>query len=111
MAAAVGQATLVYFLSDGHRDSLHRSRPIGERLAAVTGARVLTVACPVGCAGYPAAVEAGLTAFTWLLGEGCDVGLTAFVTDHSNDELVVDILIAAANRGLPIPCVVDPMRA
>lgn len=103
--ATTGQPTIVYFLSDGSpEDSLERGRPSAGDLATATGARVLTVACsPNGEPSLAAAVERGIAAYAWLLGEGSDLDLTAFTHDSTSAALVEAILVAARNRGLPLP--------
>ena len=103
--ATDGQPTLVYFLGDGRaRVALEQARPIAERLAAVTGARILTVACLAGAQrSRAAAVDAGLTAYGWLLCEGCDVDVTTFVSGPSNRAVVMAILNAARTHRLPLP--------
>jgi hypothetical protein len=49
------------------------------------------------------AVEKGIAAYAWLLGEGCDVGKTVFSQVSTGVGLVAPILLVATNRGLPIP--------
>lgn len=104
-AADEDQATLVYFLGAGQtQDALEFARPMAEQLAALAGARVLSVACQSGPRrSLAGAVEAGLTAYSWLLGEGCDVALTTFVSSPSDAGLVGAVRAAAARRGLPLP--------
>ena len=103
--ATEGQLTLVFFLGDDQTGSpLAQARPAAEKLAAASGARVLTVACgsaPLRTAAH--SVEAALRAYAWLLREGCDLTRVTFVSDSSNGSVVRDILTAATLRGLPIP--------
>lgn len=99
------QPTIVCFL--GFRataDTLETFRPAAWDLAMKTGARVLSVACASAAElSHTAPVEAGLAAYAWLLGEGCDVDRTTFAHDPSGGPLVAAIRVAAATRGLPLP--------
>jgi acetyl esterase/lipase len=100
-AATEGQPTFVYFLSGGYGgDALEQSRPSAERLALASGARVLTVACSPP---HAVAIEAGIAAYAWLIGEGCDVDRTMFVHDTSAASVVDAIVVEASTRGLPVP--------
>ena len=103
--ATVEQQTLVYFVRQRDVDDvLPMARPTAGRIAAATGGRVLAVDCGMGGPlRTGAAVKAGLTAYAWLLGEGCDVALTTFVSHWSDNVVVQGILVAAAHRGLPLP--------
>jgi len=104
-AATETQPTIVYFLgsADGP-GALERSRRLAGELAVNTRARVLTVACSSrGEASSTAAVEAGVAAYAWLLGEGCDPESTVFTHDATSAPLVAAILLAAGKDGLPVP--------
>lgn len=103
--ATEGQPTFVYFGAGRCRgDVLEQNRPFAGRLATVTAARVLSVACwPVSEQFRWGAVEQGLTAYRWLLGEGCDLESTAFAAGPTDAELVTDILRAARARSIPLP--------
>ena len=94
--ATRGQETIVYFLGGEHGvGPLERYRPSALEFAIATGARILTVACG-------GAVEDGLAAYVWLLGEGCDTKATAF-TDPVGGTLAAAVLEAGNARGLPLP--------
>ena len=89
-AATVGQPTLVCFPgpeSDGF--------DLATRLAMRTGARVLTVG--------GASVEDGVTAWRWLLHEGCDTATTSFVGTSAGSVLAFDVLAEAGHCDLPLP--------
>jgi hypothetical protein len=106
--ASEGQATFVYFQSGGcGGDPFEQSRRPAGDLAAFTGARVLEVACLSGGTFSPTSptspVERGVGAYAWLVGEGCDVGSTAFTHEAGAASLVDAILLAARERGLPLP--------
>ena len=94
--ATRGQQTIVYFLGAEHGGgSLERYGLSALEFAIATGARILTVACW-------GAVEDGLAAYVWLLGEGCDTRATAF-TDPVGGTLAAAVLEAGSARGLPLP--------
>ena len=105
--ATVDQLTIVYFVGgECGTDALdEKSRQSAGALAAATGARVLTAACSShgGRLSHTVAVERGLAAYVWLLGEGCDPELTAFVYDSGDAALVEAILVATEREGLPVP--------
>ena len=104
-AAREGQPTIVYFLSASCCvGALDDSRLSAGELARATGARVLTVAClPEGEGIDAAAVERGIAAYAWLIGEGCNLDLTAFTHDPTGAPLMEAILVTARNDGLPLP--------
>lgn len=103
--ATASQRTIVCFLGGGYGvDALEQNRPSAGDLAVATGARVLTIACLApDTPSLAAAVKNGVTAYAWLLGEGCDVNLTAFTHDSVGASLLEGILVAARSRGLPVP--------
>lgn len=72
-------------------------------IALATGARVLVVGCRSTSRGVSSAVEDGLSAYRWLLGEGCETALTAFVTLAEIDTVAPAVLLAASDDGLPVP--------
>ena len=95
------QLTFVWFRSDLDPSvAVEANRAAAGELAAATGARVFTV----GCRGWsgppsPTAVEDGVTAYVWLLSEGSDSALTAFVADRETDSLAKAVLRSARERG------------
>lgn len=100
------QPTMVCFLSSGGTvDALEQIRPSAWDLAMRTGARVLSVACSACTEPSPhtAAVKAGLTAYAWLLSEGCDLDRTTFAHEPGGGPLVEGIRVGAVIRGLPVP--------
>lgn len=103
--ATSGQWTLVYFHGGrGGVGSVEAGRPPVRRLAVRTGARVFSV-------GYrhtledphAAAIEDGVSAFAWLLGEGTDLSRTAFIEDVNGSGRAVSVLLRAKDRDLPLP--------
>jgi hypothetical protein len=103
--ARPAQPTLVTFLGNGYgADPLEQARPSTGLLAIMTGARVLSVACQRGVdSSRWSMVERGLTAYRWLLGEGCDLQTTALTSIPTDLSLVKAIIQAADCRGLPFP--------
>ncbi|HYH49333.1 MAG TPA: hypothetical protein VEG38_07270 [Acidimicrobiia bacterium] len=89
-AATVRQPTLVCFPGPGS-DGVD----LATRLAANTGARVLTVS--------GASVEDGIAAWRWLLREGCDTRTTTFVGTPAGSVLAFDVLAEAEHCGLALP--------
>ena len=53
---------------------------------------------------FSAAVEDGVAAYAWLLGEGCDANTTVFSSESFDEDLVAGIVeLAGSGLGLPIP--------
>lgn len=104
--ATPGQATLVCFAGP-HRNGvgLAAIRPLATRLAIATEARVLSVGCRPLAGPCRASVESGVAAWVWLLGEGCDLSTTAFVSTPAGRARAVDVLRRAAERELSLPAV------
>ena len=107
--ATDSQTTVVHLLdSDGNADATQESQAGAEQLAIATGARVLMVSCR----SHPAQslmgrVERGIAAYTWLLGEGCDLALSAFSYDAANLSLLHAVRPAANARRIPLPGLAD----
>jgi hypothetical protein len=102
--ATQGQPTIVYFLNEYGADALEEGRQSAGELAVATGARVLTVACSAqGKPDDAGAVERGVIAYAWLLGEGCDLDRTAFAHDLTGSSLLEAVLVRARNQGMPVP--------
>lgn len=104
--ASPGQPTLVHFSGGGHGvEALERSRSLAGELAVRSGARILVVACrQQPDQTFSAAVERGVAAYAWLLGEGCDANTTAFSSESFDEDLVAGIVELAGNGlRLPIP--------
>lgn len=105
-SATEGQPTIVYFLGTrSGSEPLAQSRPFAGELAVLTGARVLTVACSSSerSPSRSGAAQRGVTAYRWLLGEGCTTESTAFAHDASGGSLLEEILLVARKAGLPLP--------
>lgn len=95
-AATLTQPTFVYFVR-GHGDGevLEAVRPAAGDLAVATGARLFTVDCPT--------VAHGITAYRWLLAEGCDLDGTAFIDDGAMATLATEMHLEICRRGLRSP--------
>ena len=108
--ATNGQPTIVYFVSDGYGgDALEQCRPTARHLALASGARVFTVDCSAQ-GSRAVAVQRGIAAYAWLLGEGCDGDLTTFAHESTGASLVEALLMAAKREGLPLPAAIHPQQ-
>lgn len=102
--AGFGQKTLICLLAGSEAEVLEEVRPVAGSLAVETGARILTVACgAMPRSSAEAVVDGALTAYRWLLGEGCDIDLAAFVDGFSDPQLMGFVLAKAKRSGLPLP--------
>lgn len=52
---------------------------------------------------FPAALDDSLSAYRWLLDQGCDPGSTAFAGDSAGGAMVVSVMAKALRAGLPLP--------
>lgn len=79
-------------------------RGIGGNYAKLLGARVyipdyrLAPEHP-----FPAAIDDGLQAYGWLLNQGIPAGNIAFVGESAGGAMVVSVMVAAKQKGLPLP--------
>lgn len=87
--ATIGQQTLVCF--PGPEDGVRTATSLAVR----TGARVLVVG--------DCSVDDGVTAWAWLLNEGCDTTTTSFVGTTAGSVLAFDVLAETQKRGLAPP--------
>lgn len=103
--ATEGQPTVVALLDRyGNGNAARQGRAGSEQLAIVTGARVLMVSCRSHPAqSLTARTERGLAAYTWLLGEGCDLARSAFSYHGANPSLLHAVRLAARARRIPLP--------
>lgn len=102
---AASAPTLLYFHGGGYgMGSVNTIRPLVSQLAVATSARVLSVDYRLApehpC---PAAVDDALTAFAWLLEQGVAPETIAIGGDSAGGGLTVAALLAAKERGLPMP--------
>jgi len=79
-------------------------RALAANLVAATGRRVVTVDYRLApehpC---PAAVDDAVAAWAWLLGRGVDPAAAVFAGDSAGGGLTVAAMVAARDRGLPLP--------
>ena len=79
-------------------------RGIGGNYAKLLGARVyipdyrLAPEHP-----FPAAIDDGLRAYEWLLEQGIPANKIAFAGESAGGAMVVSVMVAAKQRGLPLP--------
>ncbi|MEW6472396.1 MAG: alpha/beta hydrolase [Actinomycetota bacterium] len=97
--------TLLYFHGGGYgMGSVNTIRPLVSQLAVAASARVLSVDYRLAPEHpWPAAVEDAVAAFRWLLEQGVEPLTVAFGGDSAGGGLTVTSLLAAKDRGLPMP--------
>lgn len=100
-----GAPTVVYFHGGGYgMGSLTTIRALVSQLAAASSARILSVDYRLAPEhSFPAAVDDAVTAYAWLLDQGTDPATVAFGGDSAGGGLTVAGLLAARDRGLPMP--------
>lgn len=54
-------------------------------------------------APFPAAIQDGVAAYRWLLGQGVDAGDIVVAGDSAGGAMAVSVLVAAREEGLPMP--------
>ena len=103
--ATPGQATFVHFSTGPSGvEALTAGRELAREAAMASGARVFSVGCRSEPGGFEvAAVEDGVTAYVWLLGEGLDLEASCFILDPAGGGLACAVAAAAKARGLPVP--------
>jgi len=96
---------ILYFHGGGYViGSLTTIRALAANLAAATGRRVLTVDYRLAPEyPFPAAVDDAVAAWAGLLDQGVDPADVAFAGDSAGGGLVVAAMVAARDRGLPLP--------
>jgi acetyl esterase/lipase len=97
--------TLLYFHGGGYgMGSLNTIRGLVSQLAVATAARVLSVDYRLAPEHpFPAAVHDATGAYGWLLDQGVDPATVALGGDSAGGGLTVAALLAAKERGLPMP--------
>jgi acetyl esterase/lipase len=98
-------AVLLYLHGGGYViGSCGTIRPLASQLAAASRAPLLTVDYRLAPENrFPAAVEDALHAYEWLLGRGVAPQRVAVGGDSAGGGLAVATLLAARDRGLPLP--------
>lgn len=96
---------ILYFHGGGYvQGSSVSHRHLTSRLALAAKARVLSVDYALAPeAPFPAAVEDALKAYRWLIASGVEPQAIAFGGDSAGGGLTVATLIAARDKGLPMP--------
>ena len=97
--------TLLYFHGGGYgMGSLNTIRALVSQLAVATAARVMSVGYRLAPEHpWPAAVDDAVAAFDWLLQSGVEPSRMAFGGDSAGGGLTVAAMLAARERGLPMP--------
>jgi len=100
-----GAPAVVYFHGGGYgMGSLNTIRALVSQLAVAASARVLSVDYRLAPEHpFPAAVDDAVAAYAWLLDQGVDPAGIAFGGDSAGGGLTVASLLAARDRGLPMP--------
>lgn len=105
-AASIGQLTLIYLHRCGHWASSHwTAGSVAGTLAAATRGRVLMVCCDGQ--SKTSAVDDGVAAYRWLLGEGVNLNATALLADRVDSLLSESVRVSASQFGLPLPQTID----
>ncbi|MDZ4380424.1 MAG: alpha/beta hydrolase [Parvibaculum sp.] len=96
---------ILYFHGGGYvQGSSVSHRHLTSRLALAAKARVLSVDYALAPeAPFPAAVDDALTAYRWLIASGVEPQAIAFGGDSAGGGLAIATLIAARDKGLPMP--------
>jgi acetyl esterase/lipase len=105
VAPADPRQTLVYFHGGGYiGGSVETYRRTTFALARAARARVFALDYRLAPEHrFPCAVEDGLAAYRYVLGEGKGAGRVAFVGDSAGGGLLLATMLAARAAGLPLP--------
>jgi monoterpene epsilon-lactone hydrolase len=100
-----GNRTLLYLHGGGYTmGSPATARRLAGTLGRRTGARVLNLDYRLGPEHpFPAAVEDAAAAYVWLLEIGVEAADIAIAGDSAGGGLTLTTLLAARDRGLPMP--------
>ncbi|MDA8044171.1 MAG: alpha/beta hydrolase [Actinomycetota bacterium] len=104
-AEAVDDPVVLYFHGGGYRlGSARTYRAYGSRLALAAAATVILVDYRLAPEHrFPAAVEDALRSWQWLLSTGVAPGRSVVAGDSAGGGLAAALLVAARERGLPLP--------
>ena len=84
--------------------SINTHRELASRLSQAARARVLIIDYRLAPEHpHPAAVEDAVSAYRWLLANGCDPSRIAIAGDSAGGGLTVATLVALRDAGLPLP--------
>ena len=79
-------------------------RELARRLSVAADADVLSIDYRLAPENpFPAAVEDAVSAYRWLVGQGCDPAGVAIAGDSAGGGLTVATLVSLRDQGLPLP--------
>ena len=79
-------------------------RELARRLSVAADADVLTIDYRLAPENpFPAAVEDAVSAYRWLIGQGCEPANIAIAGDSAGGGLTVAALVSLRDQGLPLP--------
>ncbi|HLI89998.1 MAG TPA: alpha/beta hydrolase [Ktedonobacteraceae bacterium] len=101
------ERTILYLHGGGYiMGSINTHRSLAADLSQIAQARVLLVEYRLAPEHpFPAALEDALLAYRWLLGQGTAPHHLAVAGDSAGGGLVISLLVAARDEGLPQPAV------
>ena len=105
-APGVSEDRVVLYLHGGGYvvGSLRSHQDLTARISKVADARVLYIDYRMGPEDpFPAAVDDAVTAYRWLLAEGCDPSQMAISGDSAGGGLTVATLVSLRDDGHPLP--------
>ncbi|QIG97976.1 MULTISPECIES: alpha/beta hydrolase [unclassified Bradyrhizobium] len=96
---------VLYFHGGGFRiGSVASHRDLAARIADASGCRVLTINYRLAPEHhFPAALDDALMAYQYLRDQGLRPAEIAFAGDSAGGNLVLSVMLAARDRGLPLP--------
>ncbi|NEU98185.1 alpha/beta hydrolase [Bradyrhizobium uaiense] len=96
---------ILYFHGGGFRiGSVASHRDLAARIADASGCRVLSINYRLAPEHrFPAALDDALTAYRYLREQGLRPADIAFAGDSAGGNLVLSVMLAARDRGLPLP--------
>jgi epsilon-lactone hydrolase len=102
--AREGKAIL-YFHGGGFRiGSVSSHRDLISQIAIASGCRALAVNYRLAPEHrFPAALDDAIAAYGWMLDRGLESGNVAFAGDSAGGNLVLAVMLALRERGLPLP--------
>ncbi|WP_338697394.1 alpha/beta hydrolase [Bradyrhizobium sp. 26S5] len=104
-ADALRDKAMLYFHGGGFRiGSVASHRDLAARIADASGCRVLTINYRLAPEHrFPAALDDALIAYRYLRDQGLRPADIAFAGDSAGGNLVLSAMLAARDRGLPLP--------
>lgn len=90
--------------------SMFTHRKLFAHFAKAIGCRALVVQYRMAPENpYPAQLDDAVIAYAWLLGQGIQAAHIAFAGDSAGGNLCITTMLAARDRGLPLPAAVMPI--